>query len=184
MEVLDTELPGVLVIAPKVFGDARGYFYESFRSSAYAEAGIDVQFVQDNVSRSAKGTLRGLHLQHPNSQGKLVSVLLGEVFDVAVDVRVGSATFGKWTGRLLSDDNMHQLYVPPGFAHGFAVLSESAVFSYKCTTYYSPSDELSVRWNDPAIGIEWPVASPLLSDKDGGAPLLADVDPARLPRVD
>jgi len=183
MDVRTTSLPGVLLIDPKVFGDARGYFYESFRRNAYAEAGIDAEFVQDNVSRSVGGTLRGLHLQHPGGQGKLVSVLVGEVFDVAVDVRVGSDTFGAWTGHLLSDDNKRQLYVPPGFAHGFVVVSETAVFSYKCTTYYSPADELSVRWDDPAVGVEWPVDDPILSDKDRDAPVLADIDRTRLPSV-
>lgn len=182
MDVVATELPGVSLLKPKVFGDARGYFYEAFRADAYAQAGIP-NFVQDNVSRSGRGILRGLHLQHPRGQGKLVSVLLGEVYDVALDVRVGSKHFGKWTGHNLSDANKNQLYIPPGFAHGFLVVSEYAVFCYKCTEYYSPADELAVAWNDPDLGIPWPLSDTILSDKDSRAPRLADIDPSTLPTI-
>lgn len=182
MKVEELSLPGVLLITPKVFGDARGYFVETFASERYAEAGIALPFVQDNLSRSPKGVLRGLHLQHPHGQGKLVQVVEGSVFDVAVDVRVGSPKFGKWVGAELSAENHCQLWVPPGFAHGFVVTSDHALFSYKCTDTYHPESELSVLWNDPAIGIDWPVDAPVLSGKDAAASVLADVDEARLPR--
>jgi dTDP-4-dehydrorhamnose 3,5-epimerase len=175
-------LPEVLLIEPQRFGDARGYFLETFHEQRYRAAGLDLAFVQDNLSRSSRGILRGLHLQHPNDQGKLVYVLEGEVFDVAVDVRVGSPNFGKWTGALLSADDHRQLWIPPGFAHGFCVTSETALFTYKCTALYSVAHELGVIWNDPAIGIPWPVAAPNLSAKDAALPKLADIDPARLPR--
>lgn len=181
MRVSETKLPGVLLIEPKVHGDARGYFFESWQRERYAEAGLPREFVQDNFSRSQRGTLRGLHLQHPHAQGKLVSALEGEVFDVAVDTRVGSPTFGQWAGALLSADNKHQLYVPPGFAHGFCVTSESALFAYKCTDLYHPETELSIAWNDPDIAIAWPLESPTLSAKDQKAPRLRDVPAARLP---
>ena len=182
MKIEALSLPDVLLITPKVFGDARGFFVETFASERYAEAGIDMPFVQDNLSRSPKGVLRGLHLQHPHGQGKLVQVVEGSVFDVAVDVRVGSPNFGKWVGAELSAENHCQLWVPPGFAHGFVVTSEHALFSYKCTDTYHPEAELSVLWNDPAIGIDWPTAAPVLSDKDRTAKALADVDQTRLPR--
>lgn len=182
MNVETLSLPGVLLITPKVFGDARGYFVETFANERYAEAGIDIPFVQDNLSRSPKGVLRGLHLQNPHGQGKLVQVVEGSVFDVAVDVRVGSPHFGKWVGAELSAENHCQLWVPPGFAHGFVVTSEHALFSYKCTDTYHPETELSVLWNDPAIGIDWPVETPVLSGKDAAAKVLADVDESRLPR--
>jgi len=184
VKVSPTSLPEVLLVEPKRFGDARGYFLETFHQARYAEAGIKLGFVQDNLSRSAQGILRGLHLQHPNAQGKLVYVLEGEVFDVAVDVRVGSPNFGKWTGALLSSEDHRQLWIPPGFAHGFCVTSETALFAYKCTALYSVADELGVAWNDPAIAIPWPVAEPQLSGKDKGLPHLADIDPARLPRFE
>jgi len=181
VKVSETSLPGVLLIEPKVFGDDRGYFFESFRLDRYHASGVPYAFVQDNVSRSRRGVLRGLHLQEPKGQGKLVSVALGEVFDVAVDVRVGSPNFGRWTGAYLSEKSKNQLWIPPGFAHGFVVTSEEAIFTYKCTEYYRPEAELTVRWNDPAIGIEWPVSHPSLSAKDLAAPMLAELK-AVLPR--
>jgi dTDP-4-dehydrorhamnose 3,5-epimerase len=183
MKVTELDLPGVKLIEPKVFRDDRGHFLESYREARYREAGIPDRFVQDNLSYSSRGVLRGLHLQHPRGQAKLVSVLHGEVFDVAVDVRVGSETFGRWTGHRLSADNARQMYVPAGFAHGFLVLSETALFAYKCSDEYVPEAELSIRWDDPAIGIEWPLAEPTLSPKDADAPLLEDVAPDRLPRL-
>lgn len=166
MRVIDTKLAGVKIIEPRVFGDARGFFLETFQADRYAEHGMTLPFVQDNHSRSGKGVLRGLHFQKTKPQGKLVRVVRGEVFDVAVDVRPGSPTFGQWEGVVLSDDNKRQYWIPPGLAHGFVVLSESADFEYKCTDYYDPSDEGCLLWNDPAVGIEWPVTSPLLSAKD------------------
>lgn len=181
MKVVETELPGVLIVEPDRFGDARGFFQEIWHEGRYGEAGIPGPFVQDNMSLSAQGVLRGLHYQNPHAQGKLVYVLQGEAFDVAVDVRVGSPTFGKWTGVTLSGDTGRQFYIPPGFAHGFCVTGETALFAYKCTDFYNPRTEGSVRWDDPAIGIDWPVSSPLVSAKDADAPLLADVDPSRLP---
>jgi dTDP-4-dehydrorhamnose 3,5-epimerase len=174
MKIVATELPEVIIVEPQLFGDQRGFFLECFQSERYAEAGISRPFVQDNMSRSGHGVLRGLHLQNPHTQGKLVSVMRGRVLDVAVDVRVGSPNFGRHVAVELSEDNRRQLWVPRGFAHGFAVLSESADFFYKCDDFYSPKDEMSVRWDDPAIGIDWKVESPSLSAKDAAAPLLAD----------
>lgn len=182
MKVTETALPGVLLVEPRVFGDARGFFLETFSAERYEEAGIRGPFVQDNMSRSAKGIVRGLHLQSPNAQGKLVWVVQGAVLDVALDVRVGSPTFGQWVAEELSEDNKRQLWIPPGFAHGFCVTSESAVFVYKCTEYYAPKDEVGVLWNDPDLGIPWPVVEPVVSPKDRAHPRLADVDRARLPR--
>ena len=184
MKISSMSLPEVLLIEPNRFGDARGYFLETYHQERYAEAGIDGDFVQDNLSRSARGILRGLHFQHPNDQGKLVYVLAGEVFDVAVDVRVGSPNFGKWTSALLSSEDHRQLWIPPGFAHGFCVTSDTALFAYKCTALYTVADEVGMAWNDPAIGIAWPVAEPQLSAKDKVQPRLADIDPARLPRFE
>lgn len=184
MEVVAQELPEVLLIKPQVFGDERGYFVETFQAARYAQVGMALPFVQDNLSRSRQGTLRGLHLQHPHGQGKLVSVLAGEVFDVAVDVRVGSPTFGRWVAALISDKNHHQLYVPPGFAHGFCVTSESAVFSYKCTDLYHPECEVGIAWNDPELAIPWPVASPLVGAKDREHGPLSAIEPAKLPRYE
>lgn len=181
MNVRPTALSGVIVIEPTVFGDARGYFLESFNAARYADAGIHGPFVQDNVSRSRRGVLRGLHFQHPDDQGKLVSVVQGEVFDVAVDVRVGSPTFGRWVGEYLSGENKRQLYVPPGCAHGFVVTADDTVFAYKCTEYYAPRTERSVRWDDPALAIAWPLTEVILSAKDASAPLLADVPREQLP---
>ncbi len=183
MKVTPMSLPEVLLVEPQRFGDARGYFLETWRQERYQTAGIALPFVQDNLSRSAQGILRGLHLQHPNAQGKLVYVLEGEVFDVAVDVRVGSPSFGKWTGASLSAADHRQLWIPPGFAHGFCVTSETALFAYKCTAAYSAADEVGVLWNDPALGIDWPVAAPRLSAKDAVLPRLADIERARLPRL-
>lgn len=182
MKVTPLRLPGVLRIEPKVFGDERGFFLETWQQARYAEAGVPETFVQDNLSRSRQGILRGLHLQHPHGQGKLVYVIEGEVFDVAVDVRVGSPTFGAWVGDTLSSETKRQLYIPPGFAHGFCVTSENAIFAYKCTEAYHPETELGVAWNDPALGIEWPIDSPTLSQKDAGFPRLADIPEAKLPR--
>ena len=166
MRVVETELPGDLLVEPKLFGDARGFFLETYQQERYAASGISATFVQDNLSRSRKGTLRGLHFQEPRGQGKLVSVLAGAVWDVVVDVRRGSPTFGKWTGLELSADNRRQLWVPPGFAHGFCVLTDSADFFYKCTEVYRPTDERGIIWNDPALNIPWPTDTPLLSAKD------------------
>lgn len=179
MNVVQTALSEVLVIEPKLFGDKRGFFLETFQSERYAKQGIRGPFVQDNLSRSGRGVLRGLHLQNPNAQGKLVTVLRGRVLDVAVDVRKGSRSFGQHVTVELSEDNRRQFWVPSGFAHGFLVLSETADLVYKCDALYSPSDELAIRWDDPAIGIEWGINDPKLSARDAVAPLLADVD--RLP---
>lgn len=181
MIIETTHLPGVLLIKPKVFGDARGFFIETWSQKRYAEAGLDENFVQDNLSFSRRGILRGLHFQNPQPQGKLVQVLQGEVFDVAVDIRVGSPTFGQWYGTLLSEENHHQLYVPPNFAHGFCVTSDTALFSYKCTDFYNPSGEQSLLWNDPDIGIPWPVDAPQLSGKDEAGIRLKDFAPGTLP---
>jgi dTDP-4-dehydrorhamnose 3,5-epimerase len=175
MNVLQTELPGVFIVEPKVFGDQRGFFCETYQQDRYAAHGITGPFVQDNLSRSARGVLRGLHFQHPKSQGKLISVLHGSVLDVAVDVRLGSPTFGQYVAVELNEENRRQLWVPRGFAHGFLVLSESAGFFYKCDEYYSSADEVVVRWNDPAIGIDWGIDAPILSARDAAAPLLAEI---------
>lgn len=179
MKVTATAIPDVLIIEPKVFGDARGFFQESFNQKAFSEAtGLDVTFVQDNHSRSARGVLRGLHYQLQQPQGKLVRVVRGAVFDVAVDVRKSSPTFGQWVGVELSEDNHRQFWVPAGFAHGFVVLSETADFLYKTTDYYAPQHERCIAWNDPAIGIQWPDLgmTPLLSAKDQAGVALAAAD--------
>jgi dTDP-4-dehydrorhamnose 3,5-epimerase len=175
MKVIETKIPGVLIIEPKVFGDSRGFFLESFNAARYAEYGIETNFVQDNHSRSTKGVLRGLHFQKKYPQGKLVSVTSGIVFDVAVDIRQNSSTFGQWVGIILSADEHKQFYIPPGLAHGFCVLSETADFQYKCTDYYHPEDEGSIRWNDSDIAIEWNISDPILSEKDAKAPFLKDI---------
>jgi dTDP-4-dehydrorhamnose 3,5-epimerase len=180
MKATRLAIPDVVLIEPKVFGDARGFFFESFNQKAFNEAtGTHHAFVQDNHSRSSRGVLRGLHYQIQQAQGKLVRVVRGAVFDVAVDIRRSSPTFGQWVGVELSEDNQHQLWVPPGFAHGFVVLSESADFLYKTTDYYAPQHERSIAWNDPSIGISWPALAqgqqPLLSAKDSAAPLLASL---------
>jgi dTDP-4-dehydrorhamnose 3,5-epimerase len=179
MEVIQTNITGVVIVEPRLFGDQRGFFLETFQAKRYASHGIFGPFVQDNLSHSARGVVRGLHLQNPGSQGKLVTVLRGRALDVAVDVRVGSPTFAHHVAIELNDENRHQIWVPRGFAHGFAVLSESADLFYKCDDFYRPADEITVRWNDPALGIRWGIASPLLSTRDAAAPLLADVE--RLP---
>jgi len=175
MNDIQTEVPDVIIIETRLFGDQRGFFLETYQFLRYAEHGVSRPFIQDNLSRSARGVLRGLHLQNPLTQGKLVTALRGKVLDVAVDVRVGSPSFGRHVSVELSEENRRQLWVPRGFAHGFVVLSETADFFYKCDDLYSPEDELSIRWDDPAIGINWGVESPSLSAKDAGAPLLADV---------
>lgn len=181
MKVTPTEIDGVIEIEPRVFGDARGFFLETFSAERYAEAGVEGPFVQDNLSRSEQGILRGLHLQHPNAQGKLVGVLEGRVLDVAVDVRVGSPTFGRHVARELDAARKNQLYIPPGFAHGFCVIEGPALFAYKCTEYYAPEDELTVLFCDPDLKIRWPVEDPRLSEKDRAGLRLKDIDPARLP---
>jgi dTDP-4-dehydrorhamnose 3,5-epimerase len=175
MEVTLTEIPGLLILTPKRFGDKRGFFAEIFNAERYAEAGISRPFVQDNLSHSGRGVLRGLHLQNPKTQAKLVSVMHGAVLDVAVDVRVGSPTFGRHVAVELSEENGRQFYVPRGFAHGFIVLSELADFFYKCDEFYSPKDELTVRWDDPALGIDWRLPNPSLTPRDAQAPKLADI---------
>jgi len=176
--------PEVLLIEPKRFGDHRGYFQETFHAERYAEHGIRLPFVQDNLSRSVNGILRGLHLQNPQPQGKLVYVLEGAVYDVAVDVRVGSPRFGVWSAVMLTAADPCQLWVPPGFAHGFCVTSDTALFAYKCTDLYAPKNELSVLWNDPDLKIPWPVAAPHLSAKDQSGSRLREIDPARLPKYE
>ncbi|MCA1685411.1 MAG: dTDP-4-dehydrorhamnose 3,5-epimerase [Planctomycetia bacterium] len=182
MNVIETDLPGVVIIEPRVFRDPRGYFLETWNQARYGAAGFPTGMVQDNVSYSAGGVLRGLHLQSPSSQAKLIAVLAGEVFDVAVDVRVGSPTFGRWAGALLSPENHRQLFIPAGFAHGFVVTGGGASVSYKCDAYYAPNDELTVLWNDPELGIDWPVHDPILSAKDQGGRPLREIPEARLPR--
>ncbi len=179
MKVINTSLPGVQIIEPAVFGDSRGFFLESWNQQKFAELGLPTEFVQDNHSRSAQGVLRGLHYQIKHPQGKLVRVTQGEVFDVAVDLRKSSSTFGQWTGVILSEENHRLFWVPPGFAHGFLVMSESADFQYKCTTGYAPEHERSLQWNDPAVGVVWPLADgqePSLSAKDTDCPPLAELD--------
>lgn len=177
MKITEAEIPGVLLIEPKVFPDPRGHFLELYQGQRYPLPPL----VQDNISVSTKGVLRGLHLQNPHSQGKLVTVLQGEVFDVAVEVRRGSPHFGRWVGYHLDGKSYRQLYIPAGMAHGFYVLSESATFLYKCTDYYSKASELTIRWDDPQIGITWPGGEKFLSEKDEQGIRLADIDPARLP---
>jgi dTDP-4-dehydrorhamnose 3,5-epimerase len=175
LKFVETELSGVLLIEPDVFRDARGFFLETFHARKYREGGIAADFVQDNHSRSGRGALRGLHAQLGKPQGKLVRTVRGEIFDVAVDIRPGSKTFGRWTGATLSGENFRQIWVPPGFAHGFCVLSEMAEVEYKCTDFYDKADEIGIAWNDPSIGIDWPVKDPLLSAKDAALPRLAEV---------
>ena len=176
MKISHSKLKGCVIIEPRVFGDERGFFLETFQAFRYEqEAGIGLPFVQDNHSRSARGVLRGLHFQKTKPQGKLVRVVSGEVYDVALDIRKGSATFGEWEGVILSEDNKKQFWVPPGFAHGFVVLSDTADFEYKCTDYYDPSDEGSILWSDPDLNIPWPIANPALSTKDESAKRLVDL---------
>lgn len=177
MNVIETALPGVLIIEPKAFGDHRGFFLETFQVERYREAGITLPFVQDNHSRSQRGVLRGLHFQKTRPQGKLVSVSRGAVYDVAVDIDPASATYGRFVGVELNDDNHRQMWVPPGYAHGFCVLSEVADFQYKCTDFYFPADEGGLLWNDPDVGIPWPITEPQLSAKDIDNPRLRDLKP-------
>lgn len=184
MNVKETKLPGVLILEPKVFSDDRGYFIETWNIKRYEQAGIPGPFVQDNISFSQKGILRGLHFQYPQSQGKLIQVLSGEVLDIIVDIRVGSPSYGQWIGEILSESNHRQLYVPLGFAHGYCVTSETAHFSYKCTDFYNPATEHGIIWNDPDIGIEWPTAEPVLSAKDKAYPRLRDLKPENLPQFE
>ena len=181
MKIVETNIPGVLILEPKVFGDARGFFKEIWHVDRYQSIGINGNFVQDNLSYSTRGVLRGLHYQQPHAQGKLVSVITGNVFDVAVDIRQGSPTFAQWVGVELSGDNHRQLWIPPGFAHGFCVVSAEAYFTYKCTDIYAPEAEGGIAWNDPAIGINWPLTDVLLSDKDKKYPALQDIPAERLP---
>lgn len=180
MQVIKCQLDGLLLIVPSVYTDQRGYFLETWHQTRYAELGINWPFVQDNLSFSYRGVLRGLHFQNPTPQGKLVSILQGEVFDVAVDIRRSSPTFKQWQGFLLSSENKHQLFIPPGFAHGFVVLSETALCHYKCTNFYSKNDELTIRWDDPEIAIKWPIPNPILSQKDASAPQLRELPVERL----
>ena len=185
MNVIETKIPGVVVVEPRVFGDERGFFMETWNQARYEDAGLPTRFVQDNLSFSTRGVLRGLHFQNPDQQGKLVQVLQGEVFDVAVDIRVGSPTFGEWEGVTLSSENRRQFYVPEGFAHGFLVTGAHALFSYKCTAKYNQSAEGFVLWNDPEIGVDWPVeGTPTLSDKDRVARPLRQVLAEQLPRYE
>ena len=180
MNVTPGKIKDLFVIEPKAFGDARGFFMETWNLRKYQEAGMRAPFVQDNISVSRRGALRGLHFQNPNPQGKLVSVLQGEVLDVVVDIRRSSPSFGQWEAVRLSSDNKRQFYIPAGFAHGFLVLSETAMFHYKCTDFYSPKDEMTLRWNDPAIGIDWAVKDPIVSEKDSKGLLLKDIPQERL----
>ena len=186
LTVRATELPDVLILEPRVFGDARGYFLETYRAPRYEAAGIGLPFVQDNLSRSTRGVLRGLHLQNPRPQGKLVSVVEGRVWDVAIDLRVGSPAFGRWTAVELDAETHRQFWVPPGFGHGFVVLSESATFTYKCTDIYDQASEIGVRWDDPDLAIDWPIepSEVRVSDKDDALPFLCDLPRERLLRYE
>ena len=181
MDIFTTSLEGLLIVEPKIFEDKRGFFMETYHQHKYEAAGITETFVQDNVSYSLKNTLRGLHFQLRQSQAKLVQAISGEIFDVAVDLRPGSATFGKWTGARLSDKNGRQMYIPRGFAHGFCVLSEFAMFYYKCSDFYAPDDEGGIIWSDPDIGIEWPVENPIISEKDKQYQKLSGLTAEQLP---
>jgi dTDP-4-dehydrorhamnose 3,5-epimerase len=174
VKITETNLAGVLIVEPRVHGDDRGFFFETYHADRYAEAGLKWPFVQDNYSRSVKGTLRGLHFQHPKAQGKLVQVFAGSVFDVVVDIRRRSPTFGRWLGLELSEENRRQLWIPPGFAHGFCVTSPIADLVYKCTEFYAPETEHAIAWNDPELKIDWPLSHPLLSAKDAAAPRLSE----------
>ncbi len=183
MRILPTDLPGVLIVEPDVHRDARGFFLETFHAAKFAAAGLDVTFVQDNHSASVQHTLRGLHAQRTKPQGKLVRVVEGEVWDVAVDLRPDQPTFGKWTATTLSATNFRQLYVPPGFAHGFCVLSPTAQVEYKCTALYDPSDEIGLAYDDPDVAVAWPVTQPVLSDRDKGHPRLVDLQARLVPSI-
>ena len=181
MKVISTSLKGVLLIEPSVFEDKRGFFMETYQQKKYTGSGIESNFIQDNLSFSVRGTLRGLHYQLPHAQAKLVQVIKGEIFDVTVDIRRDSPTFAKWIGVNLSGENRRQLYIPEGFAHGFCVLSETAIFTYKCSDFYSPDSERGILWSDPDIGVDWPVENPVLSEKDRKYDYLKDVPPEYLP---
>ncbi len=181
MNIIETKIPDLKIIEPGIFGDERGFFLETYNAQRYREAGISEDFVQDNLSFSRRGILRGLHFQRPMEQGKLVQVLQGEVYDIAVDIRYGSPTFGEWGAVTLSGNTKRQLYVPAGFAHGFLVISEEALFSYKCTDFYNPAGEISIAWNDPDLAIPWPVETPQLSEKDRAGVYLRDLPSAKLP---
>jgi dTDP-4-dehydrorhamnose 3,5-epimerase len=183
LKLIETDLPGCLIIEPRVFSDPRGYFYESFNHDKLAEHGLRPVFVQGNVSASNQGVVRGLHYQWPKPQGKFMTVLEGEIWDVAVDIRRGSPAFGRWTAVVLSERNKRQFWIPEGFAHGYAVLSERALVSYLCTAAYDGAADASIRWDDPRLAIDWPVSAPLLSDKDKVAPLLDEVASERLPSL-
>ncbi len=182
MDVINTSLPEVLLIKPKIFKDSRGFFLESWNSARYEEIGLPKIFLQDNISYSEHGVLRGLHFQEPNAQGKLISVLKGDIFDVAVDIRLGSPRFGKWVGLTLTADTHHQIWIPPGFAHGFLVTSPTALVSYKSSAFYSPETEGTVLWNDPALNIIWPLSNPNLAEKDMKAPPLSQIPQSKLPK--
>lgn len=185
MKIHETKLPGLLIIEPDVFGDERGFFLETWNAERYRKAGFpNVNFVQDNHSRSLRGVLRGLHYQRCHPQGKLVSVATGVVFDISVDLRPGSPTFGQWFGLELDEKDHRQLWIPPGFAHGFCVLSEHADFQYKCTDFYNPNDEGGIRWNDPDLAIDWPIEAPTLSAKDRMLPTLRELTPSDLPLIE
>ena len=183
MKIITTSIKGILIIEPVTFRDKRGFFMETYNRNRYNASGINATFVQDNLSCSLKNTVRGLHFQIKHPQAKLIQVITGEIFDVAVDLRPGSATFGKWTGILLSDENRLQVFVPEGFAHGFCVLSEFALFYYKCSDFYAPDDEGGIIWSDPDIGIKWPVENPIISDKDKQYPNLANLSSGQLPSL-
>ncbi len=180
MKITQTQIDGLLIIEPPVFGDPRGYFMETYQQTRYADCGVPGPFVQDNLAFSTRGILRGLHFQIKHPQSKLVQVIKGEVFDVAVDIRPDSPTFGRWDGALLSEKNKRQLFVPPGCAHGYCVVSDEAYLTYKCGAYYHPEDEGGILWNDPDLGIDWPVTEPALSDKDRNHPQLKDLPPNKL----
>ena len=181
MKVFDTFLKGVRIIEPDVFGDSRGYFMETYHQERYMEFGLERNFAQDNLSYSRRGTLRGLHYQLPHAQAKLVQVIMGEVFDVMVDIRRGSPTFGQWHGEDLSQMNKRQVYIPEGFAHGFCVISEMALVMYKCSDFYSPDCEGGIHWSDRDLGIDWPAKEPIVSTKDSRYPSLKDLPPERMP---
>ncbi|MBU0988145.1 MAG: dTDP-4-dehydrorhamnose 3,5-epimerase [Proteobacteria bacterium] len=183
MNIIKTSLEGVLIIEPKVFKDARGFFMETFHQNRYADAGIVQNFVQDNLSYSVKNTIRGLHYQIRHAQAKLIQVVTGEIFDVVVDIRTGSPTFGQWVGFHLSEHNKRQIFIPAGFAHGFCVFSETVHCLYKCSDYYIPADEGGILWSDPGINIDWPIKGPIISEKDKNYPLLGDLLPGQLPIV-
>ena len=180
MVINESKLSGVVIIEPKIYEDNRGSFLESYNKNRYSEMGIDIEFVQDNLSYSRKNVLRGLHFQNPAAQAKLISVVRGEVFDVVVDIRQGASTFGSWEGFILSDANRRQIYIPEGFAHGFVVLSDGAYFYYKCADYYSPCNEHCIRWDDPDIGIDWKIDNPIVSDKDLNGLFLKDFNNEKL----